>query len=254
MTENAITLEGKTILVTGASGMVGREIAIRASQLGAKLCVVDMDGERLEETLSAMEGEDHIQRRYDLLEDLDGIPRLVQDICKEAGPLAGVVHSAGIHQIKPIRVLKYSDLRQLFLVNAVAGVMLVKGLSARNNHTSGASAVLISSVMGHVAQPGLTSYCVSKGAVESAVKVMALELVSEKIRVNALAPGNMESAMGLGLVKAVGKEAAQRILAMHPMGYGQPIDIAHAAAFLLSDASRWITGTSLVVDGGYCAQ
>ena len=252
MAESPFSLAGKAILVTGASSGIGRACAVLASHLGAKLALVARNEQRLDETLALLEGDGHTRHVLDLA-DVDAIPKFITSLCKQIGPLAGLVHSAGIHQIKPLRVVKGADLEQLFRVNAVAGVMLVKGLSARNNYVPGASAVMISSVMGHVAQPGLVSYCMSKGALEMAVKVLALELAGQRIRVNAVAPANLQTPMG-PIEVMVGKEAWQQVLRMHPMGFGEVEQVAGPVTFLLSDAASYVTGASLLADGGYCAQ
>ena len=241
------------MLVTGASSGIGRAVCVACAQAGARLILVARDVGRLEQTRDSCAGDAHAIRPADL-SDLDALPKLIRSICKEHGPLSGLVHSAGLHQLKPLRVLKRSDMETLFGLNAAAGVMLVKGLSARGNYEPGASAVLISSVMARVAQSGAIAYCMSKAAVESAARAMALELLAQEIRVNCVAPAMVETAMTERALSLVGPEQSERILRHHPMGLGKPEDVAGAVCFLLSDASRYVTGSCLVVDGGYCAQ
>lgn len=246
-------LSGKTVLVTGASSGIGRAICVACAQAGARLVLIARDVARLEETREGCAGGAHVVWPADL-SDLDGVPKLIRSICEEHGPLSGLVHSAGLHQLKPLRVLKRSDMETLFSLNAAAGVMLVKGLSGKGNYGPGASAVLISSVMARVAQSGAIAYCMSKAAVESAARAMALELLPQEIRVNCVAPAMVETAMAERALRLLGPEQSERILRQHPMGLGKPEDVAGAVCFLLSDASRYVTGSCLVVDGGYSAQ
>jgi NAD(P)-dependent dehydrogenase (short-subunit alcohol dehydrogenase family) len=230
-------LSGKTILVTGASSGLGQAIAIACCAARGRVVLLGRDVGRLEATRSSCSGEGHIIRAADL-SDLDAVPSLVSDICRAVGPLSGLVHSAGVHGYTPLRVITRKHMEGFFTVNAAAAVMLVKGLSARGNHHPGASAVILSSVMGRVAMPGTTAYCMSKGAVEQAVKAMALELATVPIRVNAIAPANIEGPMTQKAMAVLGQEQAQAVRRDHPGGFGAPEDVAAAAVFLLSDGSR----------------
>ena len=250
---NPFDLSGKTILVTGASSGIGRAICVACGLAGARIVMVARNVERLAETRNMCAGDGHEIRVLDL-EDLDAIPRCVRDVCKEVGPLSGLVHSAGLHQPCPLRAIRSKHLLAIFSVNSAAGVMLVKGLATKGNCGPNSSVVLISSVLGHAGQPGAIGYCMSKGALEAAVRAMALELADGGIRVNAIAPAVIETPMSVEFFKSLGAELSERIRAKHPCGLGQPSDVANTACFLLSDASRYITGVSLPVDGGYLAQ
>lgn len=248
-----INLQDKTVLVTGASSGIGREIAIACSAAGAKVILMARNEERLAETNQACHGDGHVTCSIDL-SDLDSIPKIIRNLCKEHGPLSGLVHSAGVHQLKPLRALRAKDIESMFSLNSVAGVMLAKGLAMKGNFTPNASVVLLSSVMGQLGQPGAIAYCMSKGAIEGAVKAMALELAPEKIRVNGIAPAMIDTPMTQKAFNLLGPELTEGIKKMHPWGLGQPQNVADAAIFLLSNASSYITGTSLLVDGGYSAQ
>lgn len=253
MTSDRFSLEGKTVLVTGASSGIGRAIAIAAAAEGARLALAARNAERLEETRDACEGADHIIRSVDLT-DLDQIPKFMRSIAKDMGPLAGMVHSAGAHRLAPVRAVRGAALQKLFTINAAAGVMLVKGMATKGCADLPASCVLLSSVMGRVGKNGTVAYAMSKGAVEQACKTLALELASDGVRVNCIAPAMIASPMSDHLLETVGDVKRQKIMDEHPMGLGTPEDVAGAAIYLLSDASRYVTGTSLLVDGGYCAQ
>jgi NAD(P)-dependent dehydrogenase (short-subunit alcohol dehydrogenase family) len=134
----------------------------------------------------------------------------------------------------------------------IAGFELAKILSKKKySHEQGSSFVFISSVMGILGQKGKVGYCCSKGAVITGCKAMALELAPKNIRVNCVLPGVVKTEMTEKLFKIIPQESKDNIIAMHPLGLGTPDDIANACVFLLSDASRWVTGANLLVDGGY---
>ena len=246
-------LSHKTILITGASSGLGRSIAIVSAAAGARLVLLARNQERLQETCDLCSSQGHVIRQADL-EDLAALPLLIGQICQEVGPLSGLVHSAGVHRLVPLRATQPKHLEEMMRINAFAPAMLVKGLSLKGHHQAGASVVLLSSVMGRVGKPSALGYAMSKGAVEQAVRTLALELAPQGIRVNAVAPALIETPLTQRSLAPLGEEERSRILAEHPMGLGRPEDVASAVVYLLSDASRYVTGTSLLVDGGYCAQ
>jgi NAD(P)-dependent dehydrogenase (short-subunit alcohol dehydrogenase family) len=150
--------------------------------------------------------------------------------------------------------MKPSYYENMFAVNVIAGFELAKIISMKKYlNESEASFVFIASVMGLLGQPGKVGYCSSKGALLSGTKAMALELAAKNVRVNCVLPGVVETPMTKKMLEKLPEDAMQSIKNMHPLGLGKPEDIANVATFLLSDASRWITGTSLIVDGGYSA-
>ena len=241
----SFSLTGKNVLVTGASSGIGRGIAIAAAEAGAFVVLVARNEERLKETANVC-GEKCAMEPYDLME-LDKLPRFVMDLAKKYGPFSGLVHSAGIAAQQPLRAVHAASLIEMFSINCVSGVMLVKGLSALgSHHENGASVVLLSSVSGIVGVPGQLGYCASKAALELAAKTMALELISQKIRVNTIAPAMIRTPML--------NEISGDFQHNHPSGIGEVDDIAAGAVYLLSDASKYLVGTSLHIDGGYCAQ
>ena len=139
-------------------------------------------------------------------------------------------------------------------MNVIAGIELARTIIKKKYISSvGASLVYIASVMGINGQPGKTAYSASKGALIAAVRSMALELAPNNIRVNAVSPGVVDTPMSQKLFSEIPQAAQQAVISMHPLGIGRPDDIAQACLFLLSDASRWITGTNLIIDGGYSA-
>jgi NAD(P)-dependent dehydrogenase (short-subunit alcohol dehydrogenase family) len=251
--KDSFSLAGKTIFVTGASSGLGRGIACACSASGAKVILLGRDKKKLEDSAQDCGGALDICI-CNLSVELDNLPRLVRDLVKRHGPIDGLVHSAGLLKMTPLRVLRSKVALELFQVNALAGVMLTKGLAETKQTDSRISVVFLSSVMGQVGQPGRSAYCLSKGAVEGAVKALALELIPENIRVNAVAPSIIETTMLEEYFESVPDSTKEKTLAELPMGLGKAEDVASATVFLLSEASRFITGVSLLVDGGYCAK
>lgn len=252
MTFNPLDLTGRTILVTGASSGIGRATAVTLSRLGAKLILVSRSPDVLRETETLLEGHGHSIAPCDLRE-ADAIPKWMKQLAADNGPISGVVHSAGMHITMPLRFMTTEQLDHLMRINFTAAMQLTKGLRQRNVGTEKTSVVFIASVMGLVGQPGVSAYVASKGALVAVTRSLALELAAEGIRVNCVAPGQVESSMAATQQEQLTAEQQSAIEAMHPLGIGKPEDVANSVAFLLSDAARWITGTTLVVDGGYTA-
>lgn len=246
-------LRGRCILVTGASSGIGREIAVVLSRLGADVVLTARNENRLKETFHALEPGNHSWEPFDLSEP-EGIEALFEKICRNERKLHGLVHAAGISVTTPMQYIKLSDVKSIMSVNFFSFVELVKQFSKRKYHEEGSSIVAVSSISSQVGARGLTAYCASKGALESAIRAMALDLTPKKIRINAVSPGVIATPIYDGLVEIVNSKDFEADLKKRQiLGVGKPEDVANAAAFLLSDASRFITGTALVVDGGYMA-
>jgi NAD(P)-dependent dehydrogenase (short-subunit alcohol dehydrogenase family) len=203
-------------------------------------------------TLAALAGEGHIVESFDL-DNVDRIPVWIKQLAERDGAFHGVVHSAGVLTTKPLKLLNVSDWEKALRINVVAASALAKGLRQRGVCAEGASLVLLSSVMGLTGQPGQSLYSATKGALISMSRSLALELAREKIRINCVAPAVVMVGMSEQLQQNVSPEQFAQITAMHPLGLGRGEDVANAVAFLLADTGRWITGTTLVVDGGYTA-
>lgn len=248
---NPLDLSGRTILVTGASSGIGRETAILLSQLGAKLILVARDAERLQQTRAALTGGGHHIEPFDL-NDLDAIPAWMKELAARLGALSGLVHSAGVYQMTPLRTVTAAGIDDVLRINLHAAVMLAKGFRQKGCHAGGGSLVLLSSVAGLRGHAGLAAYTASKAALVGVARSMAMELAREDIRVNCVAPGLVATEMSSDVEAQTVGEIGE-IERAHPLGLGKPRDVANGIAFLLSEAARWITGTTISIDGGYSA-
>jgi NAD(P)-dependent dehydrogenase (short-subunit alcohol dehydrogenase family) len=247
-------LDEKNILVTGGSSGIGKATAILLSQLGARVTIVGRDEERLNNVLAMLDGSGHRAVSYDLCPDIQGIPAWMKGLVREAGPFAGLVHSAGVELTAPIRSVGELEYRKVMQVNTDAAFFLAKGLAQKKCHDVATSLVLVASVASLTGQPGRSVYCMSKGALVSLARALAVELAGKNIRVNCISPGQVRSEMDESIRDKMTPEQYEAVEKAHPLGLGEPQDIAGTAAFLLGDTGRWITGSNLVVDGGYTAQ
>jgi 3-oxoacyl-[acyl-carrier protein] reductase len=252
MNFNPMRLDGRLILVTGASSGIGRATAGVLAGLGARLVLVGRDEGRLRSTMEQLGGSGHFCEPYDLSK-MDGVAEWLKLVSSKRGPFSGLVHAAGIHQMRPLRMVSPDDLRSVMDVNLGSAIQLVRGFRQRGVCVAPASVVLLSSVVASVGQPGVVAYSASKGALVAACRSMAMELAREGIRVNCILPSMVKSEMLDHVLKPLSDEQVAAIRAMHPLGFGEPEDVAMASAFLLAETGRWITGTALVVDGGYTA-
>lgn len=249
---NPFSLHGKHILVTGASSGIGREVALWLSLQGARITLVARDMQRLEETHQRLTGEGHAIAAADFLSEPD-ISGWMKKLASESAPFDGLVHAAGIQAPMPIRATSLSHWEKIMSTNVTSSFSLIKAFRQKGVCQNDSSIVLISSVMAKVGESALLGYCTSKGAVESMVRAAALELARERIRVNCVAPGVVKTEMVATLKDLVGGDSMELIEQKHPLGFGVPLDVAYAVNYLLSPAARWVTGTALVVDGGYLA-
>lgn len=249
-----VTLEGKRILVTGASSGIGRACAVMAAELGASVTLVARRAEALEETRQLMVApERHRCLTWDFASGQDLSP-LFAEILKD-GKLDGLVHAAGIGPAMPLAAIDLQEARHVMEVNWLSFLALMKQCAKKRVALPGFSVVVISSTSALGGSPGQSVYGASKGAVSSMVRTFAIELAPKRIRVNAVCPSNIKTPMFDAVVGEISDEVGQsNLIAKQPLGLGQPEQVAAPVCFLLSEAASFITGVNLPVDGGYLAQ
>jgi len=251
---NPLDLRGRRFLVTGAASGIGLATALLLSRLGGQLVVIDSNPEGLARALSMFEGNGHVSHCYDLRK-LDEIPSLLMEVSASGGPLFGLVHAAGLSCIQPLRLLDPSSYHDVLRVNTEAALALARGFQHKKvADPAGGSIVFLASVMALVGSPGAVAYGMTKGAVTGLVKSLAVELATRGIRVNCVAPGFVKTPMFERVSSLWDAEQRVQVEAAHPLGLGEPEDVANSIVFLLADTGRWITGSVLVVDGGYTAR
>lgn len=241
---NPFSLEGKIILVTGASSGIGRGIAVTCSKMGASVIINGRNKERLQETLSQMGGEGHAIAKGDLT-DAGSLLAMVETLPK----FDGVVHCAGIGQRILCKDLHVEDVNQVMDVNFKAPVMLQAELLRHKKINKGASIVFVASIASWSPSFGNSVYSASKGAVISYANCLSLELAPRKIRVNCISPAMVWT--DLIQNDAIDVEQLKEDEQTYPLKrYGQPEDIANLAVYMLSDASAWMTGSNVKISGG----
>lgn len=248
MEYNPFTLAGKSILVTGASAGIGRATAIECSRMGARVYIVGRSAERLAETIAAMAGEGHEAIALDLAAE-----GAVTELVARLPALDGVVNNAGITDVLPVPFITAERWERLRSIDLDVPIMLVAQLMAARKINKGGAIVNMSSVSGErVAYSGGAMYAAAKGALSSFTRAAALELAKRNIRVNNLCPGMIDTGI---FGEKISAETLAEDAKTYPLKrYGRPEEVARAAVYLLSDAASFVTGASLVIDGGYTIQ
>ena len=242
---NPFSLEGKTILVTGASSGIGRAVAVECSKMGAKVIITARNEERLFQTLTNLEGEGHQMIICDLNVEED-VDKMIVELPK----IDGLVNNAGILKTLPVQYITQSDINKVFQLNTISPMLFLQKILKKKIIKKGGSVVFSSSLAGvGTCAVGNSIYTATKGAISAFVRCAALELARKKIRVNAVCPAMVET--DILKVGSITKEQLEFDAKNYPLGrYGYPNDIAWAIIYLLSDASCWVTGDNIVIDGG----
>ena len=243
---NPFSLEGKTILVTGASSGIGRATAIECSKMGARVIILGRNPERLQDTFEQLASSGCLQFQLDLT-DTEGVKQVIEQIPK----LDGLVNAAGIASTTLFQYATPEKIRNIFDVNFFGPVEFTRLLLKNKRIKSGGSIVFFSSVDGPLnVHIGNSTYSATKSAIASISRGMAVELASRSIRVNYLMPGQTETPLIHG--ESITQEQLEQDKRYYPMGrYGRPEEIAYGAIYFLSDASSFTTGAGLVIDGGF---
>lgn len=234
-------LDGQTILVTGASSGIGRASALACAEAGAKIILNGRNEQRLSEVFHQLHGDGHRIESFDL-SDLNQVSTLAAN----CPAIDGVIHSAGIDGVAPMRQVQAKMLEQVMNINYIAPIVLTQKLLLSKKIRDGGSILFLSSIAAKTGKRGVGPYSGSKAALIGSMRPLALEVAKFGIRVNALCPGIVQTPIFEGQELWLTNEVALS----YPLGIGQPEDVANAALFFMSAASRKITGTDFSLDGG----
>lgn len=241
---NPYSLEGKTILITGAASGIGKETAIESSKMGAKIVAVDLNADGLNALAPQLEGEGHLTFDGNLCND-----EFLKLLAENAPVLNGVFLCAGVSDTTLVKFLTEEKIDRVFNINVKAPVMMLKYLLKKKKVADGGSLVWMSSYGAEKVEPGLGIYAASKSAVNGFMRAYAKELIGKKIRSNSIMPMMIKTEL-ISTLTNISEEDWKKQEAMYPLGFGAPQDVARVAIFLFSDASRWITGTQFKMGGG----
>lgn len=243
---NPFSIEGKTILVTGAASGMGKATALTCSQMGARVIAIDFNAEGLAQSMAELEGEGHQSFALNLTDETTWEEFLGGDFV-----LDGIASCAGIANMNPFSFVSKQEIDKVFGVNFFGPVLLVKTLLKKKKINKEASIVFVSSVDGpKVVHAGNSVYSASKNALVGMSRNMAVDLAPKKIRVNCVLPGTTDTPL-IRTANVTEEQLAENTKAFPLKRFGTPQDMANAIVYLLSDASSFVTGTELVVDGGY---
>jgi NAD(P)-dependent dehydrogenase (short-subunit alcohol dehydrogenase family) len=240
------------ILVTGASSGIGRQAAIAFAALGAKAILIGRDSERLKAAAAAAGPTAEIME-VDLADD-EAASLCVRNAADRHGGLHGIFHCAGIGGVAPTRLLKRAYIDQVFGAAVFGAFGLARGASRKGAMRDGGSIAFMTSIMGKRGRQGLATYSAAKAAVAGLTRSLAVELAPRRIRVNSVAAGAVQTEMHEQVSENLSGSMMASYEALHPMGFGRVEDVVDAGVYLMSDASRWVTGIDLSVDGGYAAK
>ncbi len=241
-------LTGKTILVTGASSGIGKQTAISIAGLGGKVVVTGRNEKRLEETMQALKGNDHRSIVADLTSE-EEVDKLVDALPQ----LNGLVHCAGIVDATPIKFVRQQNISKMTRINYEAPIFLTARVFLKKKILNNASIVFMSTISTQIPFFGGSLYTSAKAGIESYSKALALEMVTKGIRSNTISPGLVKTPLitepaSEGQMELI-DDSLDRYLKKFPMGVGEPVDVANVIVFFLSDESRWVSGTNLVMGG-----
>jgi NAD(P)-dependent dehydrogenase (short-subunit alcohol dehydrogenase family) len=242
-----IDFSKKNFLITGSSSGLGKFTSMELSKLGAKLTLMDKKFFNLKKT------ERKINHKLIKL-DLSNVNLIEEEIkSSKIKKVDGFVHFAGQNVVCPLKLLSHDSLNESFRINVLSAVEIVKNLLKYKKIKNNSSIIFISSIFGIVGSSGNSGYSASKSALHGLCKSMSVELSNRKIRVNCIAPGFINTSMLKKISNFFDDKYLTKLKKLHPLGLGKPEDISNLVTFLLSDRSRWITGSIINIDGGYTA-
>ncbi len=238
----------KTVLITGATSGIGLDASIYLSKLGYSIIAIGRDKDKLEKCLSSLSGNQN-KSYIASLENEDEVKALFKELKEINIKVDAVICCAGSHAIKPVRVSKLADYRSAMENNFYSFTNVICNVSKIINKN--ASIVAVSSAGVVRSAKAVSAYASSKTALEGFIKSASLEFANNKIRINAIAPGVVLTKMTEGFIESIGEKAADEMELSHPLGFGEPRDVSYLLEFLISDKSRWLTGQTIILDGGF---
>ena len=249
---NPFSLEGKVVVISGAASGIARQCAINCSKMGAKLILLDLNEEGLKETTTMVDRpEEHYWASVNLLE-YEKVGAIIKEAVEQVGRINGLLNCAGISTTNLFKLTKPEELDKFFHVNVYTGYFLAQECTKMGNLSKdGGSIVFFSSVAGSFGEVGKSTYGMTKAALLNLAKHLACEMARKNVRVNSISPGAICTPINMNLPHMKDPEKRAALEAQHLLGLGETDDIANACIYLLSDASRWVTGTNLFVDGGF---
>lgn len=248
--KNKLDFTGKTFVITGGGGGIGKSTGVMLSQHGARLILLDIFEEKLQDSLLSLEGKGHKYYVCDLSK-VEELEALIKGIVKENGGVDGFVHCAGIGAVRPLNISKYEFMLNVMNINFFSFVEIARCLTRKGSFNEGMNIVGVSAIGAYLGNATKTAYCASKSAMNSAVRCMAKELAPKGIRVNTVAPGVTKTAMAASFNDlGIESDESKAILSRQYLGACEPEDISNTIMFLMSNLSRKITGSCISVDGG----
>ena len=237
-------------LVSGANSGLGKDIAFSIVKQGGSVVGIGRNKDKFDKIKEEINSENFNYELIDLTIDQDKLPEYISNLSTRFGKFKGLVLSAGIQQTIPLGAINIEKARALFDINYFANLALIKGFcKKRNNIGKGSSIVILSSFTSNLGIPGIANYSASKAALNSLVKTLAIELAKEEIRINSVLPGHIVTDLLLN-DEHLGDSFLEKLKPKYPLGLGIPSDVSSIVTFLLSDESRWITGSNIIIDGG----
>jgi len=250
---NSIKNKKQTFLITGASSGIGQKIAIELSKLNINLIVNGKSKIKLKKTFSSLKGTRNFSFPADL--NSENIFFELEKFCKAKKiNLDGVIHCAGIHNFSPLKLISYESFENVYKTNVYSFINLTKFFSTtKYRNKNGGNIVCLSSVSSYEGNKSISLYSSSKASLNNLVKCYAKELAAKKIRVNSIVLGHIQEGMGLRVKEKLTEDQLNNLENRHPLGFGDVNDVLNGIKFLTSPESKWITGSNIVIDGGYLA-
>ena len=253
--DNIFSLEVRNIIISGASSGIGKACAKACAAMGARLVLFGRNETNLNALIAELPDNGHLGFAFDIT-DSDQLDVAMKNANAQIGHFDGFIHSAGIQKTLPLKLSPSRIFLEQYLVNVIAGFEVCRiALRKKYLNPNGSSLVFIASINGVIGAGAQVGYSASKGAVISAVKSLALELAAQKIRVNSISPGMVDSTpMTQSIISSLSEDWEQKNKSEYPLGWVTVDDIANTAIFLLASASSKITGTNIIVDGGFTSK